>query len=95
MTDVKAPDYAQQFDVFNKLYQAMASAINQLPIAQRYKDLIGQNLDQSFMWAREAFTLLIQQQQSSPPVETVQPPEAKEAALPADFVAALDAANDH
>ena len=68
--DVKAPDYAQQFDVFNKFYQAMASAVNQLPVAQRYKDLVSQNFDQGFMWAREAFTLLIQQQQKAQPVAT-------------------------
>lgn len=95
MTDAKAPDYAQQFDLFNKLYQAMGSAVAAMPVNQRYKDLISQNLDQGFMWAREAFSILIQQQQSPSGIETV---AGNDAGIPVESdesAAVPDAANDH
>ncbi len=94
MQDAKSPDYNQQFDMFNKLYQALMSCVSSVPFPAEYRSYIAQNFGQGFMWAREAFGALMhqqsQKQQESKPDEP-----ATEELLPSESVAVTDAVNDH
>ncbi len=94
MQDAKSPDYNQQFDMFNKLYQALMSSIVAVPFPVEYRAYISQNLGQGFMWAREAFGAMMHQQAQKPQESKPEEP-ATEELLPSESVAAPDAVNDH
>ena len=81
----------KQFETFVRMYQALASIVANMPIAVRYKDYISMNMDQGFMWAKEAFQLMMNQQDAPKPAEAVAPSNSEQMAgcnVP-------DAANDH
>lgn len=70
MSDVQAQtkEMNEKFDMFFKLYAALMSALNKLPIAPALLDKVRYDMDSGFLWIKECLAMTqiqIQQVQDS------------------------------